>query len=242
MVDVGDAGRDRPTGPNRPDRRDSFPAGFFGRADESDDGRFYEPVRLVTHIDEGAISAVGALYRELGLGVGESSPVLDLMSSWVSHFLDRPDSLTVLGMNQTELDANPMADERVVQDLNRNPILPFGNSSFGSVVCCVSVDYLARPFEVFDEVARILRPGAPLVCTFSNRCFPTKAIQGWLAIDDAQRCALVAEYFRRARRYGDNGDSFAAFDEPTIERRTPNLHRGDPLYAVWANAAAGRPG
>ena len=34
-------------------------------ADESDDGDFYAFDRFVTHIDEGAISAVGALYDEL---------------------------------------------------------------------------------------------------------------------------------------------------------------------------------
>ena len=42
--------------------------------------------RFVTHIDDGAIAAVGSLYDELGVR-GE---VLDLMSSWVSHFRDAP--------------------------------------------------------------------------------------------------------------------------------------------------------
>ena len=59
-----------------------FPPGFFDRADASSDAAFYRPLRLVTHIDDGAIAAVGALYDELGID-GE---VLDLMSSWVSHF------------------------------------------------------------------------------------------------------------------------------------------------------------
>ena len=64
-----------------------FPAGFFSRADESPDDRFYVPDRFVTHIDDRAIAAVGTLYRHLGL----TGSVLDIMSSWVSHFLDRPD-------------------------------------------------------------------------------------------------------------------------------------------------------
>ena len=89
-------------------------------------------------------------------------------------------------------------------------------------MCTVSVDYLVRPLEVFDEVARVLRPGAPFVCTFSNRCFPTKAIRGWLATDDEFHVRLVAEYFRRS----------AGWDEPRIDQRpTP----GDPLFAVWAH-------
>ena len=183
---------------------------------------FYGPPRLVTHIDDGAIAAVGALYDELGLD-GE---VLDLMSSWISHFRSAPEHLTVLGMNRSELEANPDASTRVVHDLNADPELPFADGSFDAVVCCVSVDYLVRPIEVFREVARVLRPGGPFVCTFSNRCFPTKAIRGWLATDDDQHCALVAEYFRRA----------GGWDPPRVQRRTPVGHRGDPLFAVWSTS------
>jgi len=176
----------------------------------------------VTHIDDGAIAAVGALYDELRLD-GE---VLDLMSSWVSHFRHPPKQLTVLGMNRSELDANPGASTRVVHDLNANPMLPFADGSFDAVVCCVSVDYLVRPIEVFREVARVLRAGRPFVCTFSNRCFPTKAIRGWLAGGDEQHCAIVAEYFRRA----------GGWDPPTVQQRTPPGHHGDPLFAVWATS------
>ena len=208
------------------DRYARFPVGFFDRADESRDDRFYAPDRLVTHIDDGAIAAVGALYRELGL----TGDVLDLMSSWVSHFADPPRTLAVLGMNSRELAANPMADVRVVDDLNSMPTLPFADASFDAVVCCVSVDYLVRPLEVFDDVARVLRPGTPFVCTFSNRCFPTKAIRGRLASTDEQHCEIVAAYFRLARC----ADATAAFEEPRIERRTPPGRLGDPLYAVWA--------
>jgi SAM-dependent methyltransferase len=207
------------------DDDESFPAGFFDRADELPDPVFYGPDRLVTHIDDGAIRAVGALYAELGLD-GE---VLDLMSSWVSHFLDAPARLTVLGMNRRELDANSQAAERVVHDLNVDPTLPFSDRSFDGAVCCVSVDYLVRPIEVFREVARVLRSRAPFVCTFSNRCFPTKAIRGWLANDDEAHCDIVAAYFRRA----------GGFDEPMVQLRTPLADRGDPLYAVWARAVAG---
>ena len=170
------------------------------------------------HIDDGAIAAVRDLYDELGL-YGE---VLDLCSSWVSHLARTPQRLVVLGMNAFELDQNPQAHERVVKDLNREPALPFADASFDGAMCTVSVDYLVRPLEVFDEVARVLRPGAPFVCTFSNRCFPTKAIRGWLATDDEFHVRLVAEYFRRS----------AGWDEPRIDQRpTP----GDPLFAVWAH-------
>jgi SAM-dependent methyltransferase len=197
-----------------------FPKGFFDRADESPDTTFYAPDRLVTHIDDAAIAAVGALYDELGL----SGRVLDLMSSWVSHFTVAPAALTVLGMNAIELHANPQASDRVVHDLNADPALPFDDATFDAAVCCVSVDYLVRPIEVFREVARVVERGGPFVCTFSNRCFPTKAIRGWLATDDETHCRIVAEYFRLA----------GGWSEPVVQRRTPLEHRGDPLYAVWA--------
>ncbi len=157
---------------------DPFPPGFFDRQDESPDPAFYVVPRLLTHIDDGAIEAVGLLYEELGVD-GSGPPgghVLDLMSSWISHLRTAPAELTVLGLNEAELDANPMATARVVQDLNVEPTLPFAAATFSAATCCVSVDYLTRPIEVFREVVRVLRPGAPFVITFSNRCFPTKAI------------------------------------------------------------------
>jgi SAM-dependent methyltransferase len=199
---------------------DGFPPGFFERADPSADGSFYSWPRLVQHIDDHAVAVVGQLYDDLGID-GE---VLDLMSSWVSHFRRPPQRLTVLGMNADELDANPAAAARVVHDLNDEPRLPFSDTSFDAAVCCVSVDYLIHPVEVFAEVARVLRPGAPFVCCFSNRCFPTKAIRGWLYSSDEQHCEIVKQYFRAGGRW----------TEPHSERRTPLAHRGDPLFAVWA--------
>jgi len=198
-----------------------FPDGFFERMDPDDD-TFYAPPRMVTHIDDGAIAAVGALYDELGLG-GADRFVLDLMSSWISHFSEAPEHLTILGMNEAELAANPRATERVRHDLNRDPRLPFVDASFDGVVCCVSVDYLAKPLEVFDEVHRVLRPGGVFVNTFSNRCFPTKVIRGWSATDDRGHVSIVGEYHRVT----------GPWENVQAEVRTPPNHWGDPLYAVW---------
>lgn len=191
--------------------------GFFARLDPSPDAGFYGPPRLVTHIDDGAIAAVGGLYSELGL----DGAVLDLMSSWISHFQSPPRELTVLGMNAAELEANAAATRRVVRDLNADPELPFGDGEFEGAVCCVSVDYLVRPLEVFAEVARVLRPGAPFCVTFSNRCFPSKAVRGWLVASEDERVAYVRELFRRTPGFG------AAKD-----RQCPTP--GDPLWGVWA--------
>jgi len=199
-----------------------FPQGFFDRQDETSDADFYAFDRFVTHIDDGAITAVGALYQELGL-TDPDTDVLDICSSWISHFPTKPARLVITGMNAAELERNEMADAWSVRDLNVDPSLPFEDGSFDAVTCAVSVDYLSRPLEVFSQVARVLRPGGVFVCTFSNRCFPTKAIRGWLSTDDKGRCAIVAAYFELTNGFG----------EPVVERRNPDAP-GDPLFTVWA--------
>lgn len=205
-----------------------YPDGFFERSDSTIDAIFYLPPRLVTHIDDAAIGAISELYAELGIdgSAGGHRRVLDLMSSWVSHLRTAPSELVVLGMNASELDANPMATERIVQDLNTTVVLPFADRSFDAVLCCVSIDYLVQPVEVLREVARVLRPGGRIVITFSNRCFPTKAIRGWLETDDVGRCAIVLDYLSRA----------GVFAEAQASLRTPPAREygGDPLYAVTA--------
>ena len=212
------------------DPHDQFPVGFFTRSDESADPLFYLPDRFVTHIDDRAIAAVGQLYRELGIdglgvdGQGLVTSVLDIMSSWVSHFIEAPPELVVLGMNERELQANPQATTIVVHDLNTNSAMPFPNDRFDAATCCVSVDYLVRPIDVLREVARVVKPAGTVVCTFSNRCFPTKVVRGWLTLSEPQRCQLVAQYFRLADGY----------EEPHIAQCTPADTRDDPLYAVWA--------
>ena len=195
----------------------TFPDGFFDRADPRPDDEFYAFPRFVTHIDDGAIAAVGDLYARLGL----RGAVLDLMSSWVSHFRDPPARLVALGMSEAELMANPQAAGWVVQDLNRDPALPFADDEFDDATCCVSVDYLTRPVDVFSEVRRVVRPGGRFVVTFSNRLFPTKAIAGWLYATDDARASIVTEYFHQS----------GGWEQITVERiSTP----GDPLLAVSA--------
>ena len=153
-----------------------FPEGFFDRADAGSDARFYSVPRFVTHIDDAAIAAVGELYEALGI----RGDVLDLMGSWVSHFRVAPARLTVLGMNEAELAANPAATATIVHDLNADPVLPFDAGVFDAVVCCVSVDYLLRPVEVFRDVRRVLRPGDRSCARSRTACSrPKRSGAGW---------------------------------------------------------------
>jgi ubiquinone/menaquinone biosynthesis C-methylase UbiE len=78
------------------------------------------------------------------------------------------------------------------------PDLPLADATFDGALCCVGVQYLARPVEVFCDVARVLRPDAPFIISFSNRCFPTKAVAVWRALDGRGHADLVAFYLRNA--------------------------------------------
>jgi SAM-dependent methyltransferase len=203
-----------------------LPEGAFGRMDETPDEEFYRTPRLVTHIDERAIAAVTQLYRELFPAGGE---VLDLMSSWISHLPPEVAYRRVvgLGMNETELRRNDRLDSYVVQNLNENPRLPFGDAEFDGCGICVSIDYLTRPVEVLREVGRVLRVGSPVVITFSNRCFPTKAVAVWHQLDDRGHMRLVESYLREA----------GCFDNVRGLDRSPRRLFSDPLYAVVGEAA-----
>ncbi len=227
-----------------------LPPGAFDRYDDAPDAQFYAAARLVTHIDDAAIGAVTQLYRE---HFPPGGAVLDLMSSWVSHL---PPDVTYarvvgVGMNREELAANPRLDEYHVQDLNRHPQLPFGDGELDAAGLCVSVQYLTRPVDVLRDVARVLRPAAPLVITFSNRCFPTKAVSIWQALNDEGHGHLVERYLLAAGGWHDieRLDRSPGRGGVDVEGRSgqggQHAHTGkagDPLFAVVARRApeAGR--
>jgi len=201
-----------------------LPPAAYAREDESGDDAFYLLPRKVVHIDDGAIAALGRLYAEV-LPVG--GRLLDLMSSWRSHLPEGFQAAEVvgLGMNAEEMADNPQLTRFVVHDVNRDPRLPFGDAELDGAMCAVSVQYLVHPLRVSREVARVLRPGAPFVVSFSNRCFPTKAVAAWLYADDEQHVELVRSYF----------ESAGGFVDVKEENRSPGGY-ADPLYAVWARA------
>jgi SAM-dependent methyltransferase len=174
-----------------------LPEAAFDKADRSPDAAFYAEPRFVTHIDDGAIAAVTQAYRA---ALPPGGAVLDLMSSWVSHLPEEVAYGSVVGhgMNVEELAANPRLSRWFVQDLNIEPALPLNDTSFDGACLCVSVQYLQRPVEVFRDIHRVLRPGAPFVVSFSNRCFPTKAVAIWQAFSGPDQQRLVGAYMRAA--------------------------------------------
>ncbi len=200
-----------------------LPPRAFAREDEGDDLSFYAPARLVTHIDEGAVAALTGYYRQV---VPAGGVVLDLMSSWVSHLPDEVDYAEVIGhgMNEAELAANPRLHRWFVRDLNKDPTLPLEDDSLDAALCCVGVQYLQRPVAVMGEVRRALKSGAPFVVSYSNRCFPTKAVAIWRALDLQGHASLIGHYLERAGLTNVAATMLA------------DGRRGDPLVAVAGRA------
>ncbi|MGH6953826.1 MAG: class I SAM-dependent methyltransferase, partial [Alphaproteobacteria bacterium] len=188
---------------------------------------FYDVPRLVAHIDDAARAALARFLSEL---LPAGGTILDLMSSYVSHLPDgaRFRSVVGLGLNAEELAANRQLTGGVVHDVNRSPRLPFRGESFDSAVLSVSVQYLTRPVELFRDVARVLRPGAPLVVSYSNRMFPTKAVAIWHALDLNQRADLIESYFDLAGGYGPTA---------AVELTAEGTGGGDSLRVVHARRA-----
>ena len=202
----------------------TYPPEFFRRIDESDDRLFYTEPRLVVHIDDHAIAAIGRYFSQTLPGDGV---ILDLMSSWRSHLPSdyRAGRVVGLGLNEVEMRENPQLDEYVIHDLNEDPRLPFDDAVFEAVVVTVSIQYMTRPVEVFSEVRRTLKESAYFHVIYSNRMFPTKAVAAWQALDNRRRGQLVASYFKSSGDWED----IALYDI------SPNTGAySDPVYVVSA--------
>ena len=205
----------------------SFQPEHFARLDESADPLFYSEPRKVVHIDEPAIATVAQFFRDT---LPPHGVVLDLMSSWRSHWPgDLPKQrLAGLGLNAEEMADNPDLDDYVVHDLNADPHLPFESDTFDAVVVTVSIQYMTRPVDVFREVNRILKPGGLFAVIYSNRMFPTKAVAIWRMLNDREHADLIAAYFRHAGNF---------VDLQAQSHTPPAVAYTDPIYIVMARKA-----
>lgn len=221
-----------------PDRdTDFFYPEAFARMDPRPDTQFYREPRFVQHLDTQAIARIRAIYARF---LQPGMRVLDLMTSWVSHLPEGVDGLSVtgLGLNAAELERNARLNTRVVHDLNADARLPFAAGEFDAAVCTASVEYLVEPVAAFRELARVLKRGAPLVMTFSDRWFPTKAIALWGELHAFERMALVIDYFRKSG--GFNGlatESIRGLPRPPDDKYAGQLPNADPVFAVWGRRA-----
>ena len=215
----------------------------FQRADESDDAHHYAEPNLVSHIDDAARAALTATYSDFfeaveEVGKADGAPplplaLLDTASSWQSHYPPIPEGsrVAVQGLNLAELQANPVATEHALVDLNNAtaPLrLPYADASFDAVTNAAGVGYLTRPREFFSEIHRVLKPGGLAIIAFSNRVFEEKATKVWLDhMDEEAGLGVVVR-------------TFFAFGAPngwqnvTAADLSPHPTDGDPMYIVTA--------
>ncbi len=225
------------TGPGMQSRHDLGPTRFFSenrfhRKDSRPDTLFYQTDRLVHHIDQTARRHLSQLYATL---IRPGDAVLDLMASWESHLPENLGCSAVhgLGLNANELRQNPILTDHRVQDLNTDPVLGFDAHTFDTVICSLSVEYLTDPVTVFNQVARVLKPGGTFALSFSNRWFPEKAVSVWTTLHEFERMGLVLEYFLESNQYEALSTvSLRGCPRPEHDDYSSTLKLSDPLYAV----------
>jgi SAM-dependent methyltransferase len=210
----------------------------FQRENEADDCLFYESTRLVKHVDSIASDHISEIYsRFLNPGI----KVLDLMSGSSSHLPEDMPSLEItgLGLNQAELDKNTALHHRVVHNLNQNPILPFENQQFDLVICSLSVEYLNQPQAVFKDIARILKPEAQLIITFSDRWLTQKVTRIWKMLYPFERMGLVTDFFKSTGRFENLAtESIQGYYRPYSDPLYKERRDSDPIFAVWGQVKA----
>lgn len=201
----------------------------FQRFDESSDSSFYNEPRFVTHIDDMAIKALTEFYEESFPASGSGAALLDMCSSWISHYPKgyQANRISGTGMNEDELKRNSILTDYDVRDLNEEPVLPYPDNTFDVVTNAVSIDYLVKPLEIMREVHRVLKPGGLAIMSFSNRCFPTKAVSVWTATGDLDHVYIVGSYFH----YAGGFEPPAARD---ITKKGLLGQKGDPMYVVYS--------
>lgn len=206
-----------------------YSAEDFSRMDESPDSMMYAEPRLVNHLDDESLARLTEAYRSFFQAAKTGFSVLDLCSSWTSHFPEETlegARVVVHGLNEAELKANKQATQTHVQDLNSNSVLPWADNSFDFVTLALSVQYLTDPRAVFAEMNRVLRPGGVAMVAHSHRCFIEKAVKLWAdeTDDGAGHTHILCRYFQ----HGPEG-GWAHLTSADVSPR-----HGDPVWLVTA--------
>lgn len=201
----------------------------FFRLNSYNDGIFYALPRFVYHIDEPAVAAVTQFYRRR---IPKSSDILDVCSSWVSHypseFPSSMNSISATGSNVLELAANDQLTAGfTVSDLNQDCTLPYDSESFDIVTCVCSIEYMTNPVQFLRECNRVLRPNGKMIVAFSNRCFALKAIKIWLSNKIGKNIELINGFFQYAGGFGPR----KVYDITAVR---PQRGYQDPIYVIEA--------
>ncbi|KAF1849223.1 uncharacterized protein K460DRAFT_279569 [Cucurbitaria berberidis CBS 394.84] len=234
----------------------------FQRSDETDDDIFYHQARLVTHIDDPAITRLTAYYDTI---LPRTGKIIDMCTSWKSfyppsiHEAVQKKDLEVygVGLNAKEMSLNSVFQDeehwRVV-DLNKAPHdvrdaweREGKELAFDAVTCVVSIDYLIEPLAVCRNLLDATKEGGRVHLVISNRCFSDKVVGRWMVLSERARLELVGDYLHFAGwsdveivdlcARGEDGRRITD-DHGTVLVDSPRLPGHlDPLWVVRATKA-----
>eukprot|EP01059_Diplonema_ambulator_P033897 TRINITY_DN7319_c0_g1_i1.p1 TRINITY_DN7319_c0_g1~~TRINITY_DN7319_c0_g1_i1.p1 ORF type:complete len:247 (+),score=55.73 TRINITY_DN7319_c0_g1_i1:208-948(+) len=188
----------------------------YTKMDKKSDKVFYKRARMEAHMATESLEAIRTYYKG-ALGGGDARH-LEMCASVFSYF---PEGYTPqchgVGLNEDELSANKaLTDGFTVQNLNKEPNLPFADNSFGVCTHVASIEYLTDPIHHCRELNRVLAPSSPIHVIFTNRAFWTKSTKIWTTLTHDERTLLTALYLSYAGfhniaayrlAYGDERDN-----------------------------------
>ena len=162
-----------------------------------------EIARASASIDDAAIAAITDLYREI-LPAGRRDPRCDV-GLGQSLCRRKCPIRRVVGIG-AQCAASWQRTRSSTSGGCRISIairaLPFAAGEFDGAAICAAVQHLTRPGEVIREVGRVLKPGAPLVVTFSNRCRADPADRLLVPARRYRPSLPGRPLFRRSRQLG----------------------------------------
>ncbi len=173
----------------------------FSRKIEDDDAVFYDSVDTTLPIvDQVSIEQLKQFYAAY---LKDGQQILDLLAGSDSYLPENLKNINVTGLalKETDLQANPALNQYTIQDINKQPQLPFEDQQFDAVTCAFGIEYMIHPIEIFKEVARILKPGGNFLISFSDRFYEKKVIHLWDDLHTFERMGLVLEYFRQSGEF-----------------------------------------
>lgn len=173
----------------------------FSRKIEDDDTLFYDSIDTTAPIvDQVSIEQLKQFYTA---NIKDSQQVLDLLAGPDSYLPAQLNQLNVTGLalKESDLQANPVLNQYTIQDINKQPGLPFEDQQFDAVTCAFGIEYLIHPVAVFKEIARVLKPGGVFLIAFSDRFYEQKVIHLWDDLHTFERMGLVLEYFRQSGEF-----------------------------------------
>lgn len=126
----------------------------------------------------------------------------------VEKLMDRNEALT----ERLVIDLNDCIDEVGV---NSEELIAMGTETFDYIISSNTVDFLAKPREVFRSAWRLLKPGGKFIIAFSSKDayadkFGDVQINLWRNYNDDQHMWIMGSYFRFSA--GDGWGNVQGYD------------------------------